>query len=393
MAGQTKNLQYLKFSNQASIYKLLATLGPASRAELSRILGLSRMAITNLVSEMMQSGLIVENSPNTLQQNGSGRKSIALEIPDYRINAIGILIERYSIRCNAMDIKGNEFYRDRAEIPKDCTNQILTDIILSLVNKLFEKLPDYNFSGIGISSIGPVDIETCTILQPPNFYQISNLPLGEILYAEYGLPVFMLNCMSAATLAEHLYGNARNCRNMVYIGFGSGVGSGAIINNKVFTGSRGFAGELGHISIDPINGALCSCGQYGCLETYTNTPTLLKRLNYSNVNDLIDDYINKRLPPKKVHEMQIFYHAALTSIITAANIYDPELIVIGDKGSLLLEPFLTKLHRQLNCLMIQHGTRIMPLAISAFGESASLIGAPSIIFDRIFARDLPPFKY
>ncbi len=392
MASNTKNLQYLKSSNQAAIYKHLATCGSCSRAELSRELGLSRMAITNLVSDMIQTGLVVESTA-ACSHSGSGRKSIALEIPDNRINAVGLLIERFCIHCNAMDIKGSEFYRDSTEIPENATNQDVVDIILSLLSRLFASLKDFVFSGIGISSVGPVDIETCTILHPPNFYKISDLPLGEILTAEYDLPVFMLNCMSAAALAERLYGSARNCRNLVYIGFGTGVGSGAIINNKLFTGSKGFAGELGHVSIDPVNGPLCSCGQRGCLETYTSTQILLQKLNYPNIDSLAAAVEAGDLSPDNTKELQLFYQAVLTSLITAANIYDPEMIVGGDQGSPLIVPFLHRLRRELNCLMIQHGTRTLLLSPSAFGIHAALAGAPSIVFDKIFARNLPPFNF
>lgn len=392
MNSKTKNLQYLKSSNQAAIYKHLATNGPTSRAELSREFGLSRMAITNLVSDMIQEGLLLEGEPAALSKN-SARKSIALQIPDYCITAVGVLIERYSVHCNAMDIKGNEFYRDCAPIPDDATNELLLNIILGLLNKLFEELPGYNFSGIGISSIGPVDIETCTILHPTNFYKVSNFPLGNILMSEFKLPVYILNCMSAATLAEHLFGNARGHRNMVYLGFGSGVGSGTIINNKIFTGSKGFAGELGHTSIDPINGPVCSCGQHGCIETYTSTRVVLRELGCSSFDEVLEAYDRNEFSLQQWAFFENYYHAVLTALLTAANIYDPEIIVVGDQGSALIERFITKLTRQLNCLMIQHGTRMMDLKVSAFGDKAALIGAPCIVFDQIFARNLPPFDY
>lgn len=396
MSTSTKNLQYLKGSNQVAIFKRLATLGTTTRAELAREMGLSKMAISNQVSEMIQTGLIKESnvfSNNGNQNSTISRKSIGLDIPDYCLNAIGVLIERYSIRCNAMDIKGQEFYKDCMELPPNSNNQDLLNILIPMIDRLLSTFPNRVFSGIGISSIGPIDIESGTILNPTNFYQIFNLPLKKILAQEYSLPVYMLNCMSASALAEHLYGNAQNCKNMVYVGFGTGVGSGAIINSKVFVGAHGFGGELGHISINPVDGKPCSCGQRGCLETYTSTQVVLKETGYHSVKDLVLDIKNNNISSKTEEVLAIFYDSVLSALIAAANIYDPEMIIIGDLGSLIVEPVLTRLHSKLNCLMIQHGTRVLELSIAAFRENAPLAGAPCIVFDRIFARDLPPFNF
>lgn len=393
MQASVKNLQYLKATNQASIFKHLATIGPASRVALARELGLSKMTITNLVTDMMQERLVAETDWQISYDGINGRKSIALDIPDFRINAIGLFIERFCVHCNAMDIKGRQFYYNSLPIPPDADNQTLVDIVFALLDGLFASVPAYPFSGIGISSIGPVDLNSTTILHPTNFCNISNLPLGRILADELNLPVYMLNCMSAAALAEHLYGNARECKNIIYLGLGSGVGSGAIINGNVFTGTKGFAGEMGHMSIDPIGGRMCFCGQRGCLETYTSTYALLKRLNYQSVDALVFDIKNKRLTQAAQEELDLFYRAVLSASIAIANIYDPEMIVIGDQGSLILESRLDQLRDEVNSLMIQHDVRVLQLTTSAFHSRTPLIGAPSIIFDRIFSKVLPPFNF
>lgn len=384
-----KNLQYLKATNQASILKHLATIGPTSRVDLAHKLGLSKMAITNLVSEMIQENLVFETKQKISHDGMNGRKSIALDIPDGRINAIGLFIERFAVHCTVMDIKGNQFYYDSLPILPGSDNQILMNIIFCLLDKLFQTLPSCSFSGIGISSIGPVDLNSVSILHPTNFYNIANLHIGDLLREKTDLPIFMLNCMSAAALAEHLYGNAQECDNVVYLGLGSGVGAGAIINGNIFTGSKGFASELGHISINPIRGRKCFCGQRGCLEIYTSTYAILKRLHYPSIDTLIQNIKANELTADAQREITTFYHATLSAIISIANIYDPEMIVIGDQGSRLIEPYLPKLRDQLHLLMIQHGVHDIELTTSAFQNRTSLMGAPSIIFDRIFSKDLP----
>ncbi len=392
MPTSVKNLQYLKATNQASILRHLATMGPTSRVELAHKLGLSKMAITNLVADMIQDDLVFETDQKISHNGMTGRKSIALDIPDCRINAVGLFIERFAIHCNAMDIKGRQFYYDKLPIPPESDNAAAMEIIFRLLDRLFQKYSEDTFSGIGISSIGPVDLNSVTILHPTNFYHISNLPVGKFLREKTRLPIFMLNCMSAAALAERLYGNAKNCNHVVYLGLGSGVGAGAVINGNIFTGSKGFASELGHMSIDPIRGRKCFCGQRGCLETYTSTYSILKRLRYPSMEQLLKDIEANCFTDKAREELSTFYQAVRSAIIAIANIYDPEMIVVGDQGSQLLEPYLPKLQKELHILMIQHDLHDITLTTSAFQNQTSLIGAPSIIFDRIFSKVLPPFN-
>lgn len=387
-----KNPQYLRDSNRAEILRYLATKGIASRIEISNQLKLTKMAISTIVTELLNENLLEEcgaisNGPDQRTNSYSGRKPTALSIPDYRINAIGISIFRYQIKGIAVDIKGNVFYSTEVELPAGTDNDEFVRLTTGLVEEIVKANASTKFIGIGIASIGPVDIYKQKILNPPNFREIREVFIGEILREHFGLPVFMDNDMNAGALAEHLYGIAKNMRDIVYLGLGSGVGAGIIVNGRMLHGNGGFAGEIGHMSIE-IDGPRCSCGRNGCLELYTNTISLLQNAGVSTIEELLGAVSGEHPDEKALQCMQKYAEAVLSALVTVVNMFDPEMVIIGDKGAYLVPPYLKKLEDDMNKLMFQNESQKIRLSISSFGESAPLIGAAASVFQRVFSSEL-----
>lgn len=388
-----KNPQYLRDSNRAEILRYLATKGTSSRIELSKQLKLTKMAISTIVSELLEENLIEEcgiinEAPGQQSNSFSGRKRTALSIPNFRINAIGISIFRYQINGIVIDIKGSISYSTKIDLPAGTNNEKLIELIIALIEKIMDANSKTKFAGIGIASIGPLDIYSQTILNPPNFREIRDVRIGKILREHFGLPVFMDNDMNAGALAEYLYGIAREKRNMVYLGLGSGVGAGIIINGRMLHGSGGHAGEIGHMSIQQ-DGPKCSCGRNGCLELYTNTISLLQRSGVSTMEELLEEASREPVNEKVRLCMKEYGDAVLNALITIVNMFDPEIVIIGDQGAYLIPPILDKLERDMNILMFQNESQKIQLSISSFGESAPLIGAAAIVFQSIFNGALP----
>jgi predicted NBD/HSP70 family sugar kinase len=383
-------MQYLRDSNRTSILKQLVIGGNVSRIELSHKMGLTKMAITNIVKKMILENLIEEVGTNrgrdTDKSTTNGRKRMALKIPDYRINALGLFIERYHIHCIAMDINKNILgYNDEA-LPHHIGNDQFVGIILKFLRAFIQKYINHQFIGLGVSSIGPVDIQTRTILRPTNFGEINNVKIGDILEREFNIPTYIANCMSAGVLAEYLYGKARDTRNIAYLGLGTGVGAGIIIQGKVLSGNAGFAGEIGHMSVN-FNGPKCSCGQKGCLEVYVSVLSLLRDTGLESIDQIVSEVTKINVASSLRRKVKQYLNATLSALVAIANNFDPEIIFMGDKGSLLTRLYLDDLEKQMNILMIQRSRKI-PLLISSFEEKTPLIGAPAIIFDKIFSREL-----
>lgn len=130
--------------------------------------------------------------------------------------------------------------------------------------------------GIGIGAPGPLDSRTGILFAPPNLRGWSNVPLRQILYDKFGLPVYLGNDANLAGLGEHIYGAGRGVPDMIYVTVSTGIGGGVIIGGRVLEGVSGTAGEVGHMTID-VQGPRCNCGNIGCLEVLASGTAIARR--------------------------------------------------------------------------------------------------------------------
>jgi len=210
-------------------------------------------------------------------------------------------------------------------------------------------------TGVGICSPGPLDHRTGMLLDPPNLTGWVNVPLRQMLADRLGLPVTLEHDAKAAALGEYHYGAGRGERDMIYIVVGTGVGSALILDGKVHRGRNNSAGEVGHITIRS-EGELCSCGNVGCVESFTAGPAIARTYRRAlaatgapgpaeSIEAITTEIIVERARGGEMLAVQVLADAgeALgTAVATLAMILDVELYVIGSSvakaGDLLLEP-------------------------------------------------------
>ena len=235
----------VKKHNRGQILKLIATDTCNSRVELAAHMGMTKMAITNMVSELSDKGLLKEDGVD--QSEGVGRNPISLRIPGSAPKIIGVLILRD--RCEAVlcDFYLNVLQRKTVKLEQPEKKELIM-IIYDLVETMLEY--DKNILGIGISCIGPIDFDRGMILNPPYFFGIHDIPVASLLEDKYSLPVFMDHDNQSAALAELLYGNGKNRDSFMLLGMARGVGCGIVKNGLLYVDSRKLAPEIGHLSID-----------------------------------------------------------------------------------------------------------------------------------------------
>lgn len=117
------------------------------------------------------------------------------------------------------------------------------------IDKLFLKYPKENLRGIGISCGGPLDSKKGMIYSPPNLPGWDNVPITKIFNERFGVPVSIQNDANACALAEWLMGAGKGTQNMIFLTFGTGMGSGLILNGKLYAGTNDLGGEVGHIRL------------------------------------------------------------------------------------------------------------------------------------------------
>lgn len=159
----------------------------------------------------------------------------------------------------------------QAHQPADLLVSRLCDAIMELRAALPHQTP---ISGIGIGAPN-ANYHRGTVENPPNLNWGGAVNLVELFRQRFDLPVAITNDANAAAIGEMLFGGARGMGHAIVITLGTGLGSGIIVNGELLYGAGGFAGELGHTTVDP-EGRRCACGKRGCLETYVSATGLCR---------------------------------------------------------------------------------------------------------------------
>ena len=388
----SKNMQFLKNSNRSAVLCALALKKASNRTELASYLNLTRMAISNIVKELRDHAIILEVSSaeneSESEHGPNGRPPKQLTLADWSITVICINIRRYSVSCMLMDINGNTRPPVTRCLPAHADNAFLMDTIIQLIEEVQQAFPQVPIIGIGVSSIGPLDIYQKHLLNPPDFRNIRNVDIGAPLEARFHLPVYLDNDMNCSALAELYFGAGISCRDLVFLGFSAGVGAGVIMNEKILHGFGGFAGEVGHISINPI-GPPCPCGQNGCIELYTRGENILANAGVVSFEEL-NALLEQKNPPRFVlNSIKQYIDATHTLMVAVANSYDPNIMILGDIDIAFINRFLPDLEEYMNSHMLNHGYKHIKVIPSALAEAASLYGAGSIVLQRVFEGELP----
>jgi glucokinase len=248
--------------------------------------------------------------------------------------------------------------------------------------------------GIGIAAPGPLDPWTGIIHRPPNLPGWDQVPLKQLFEDRYGIPVQVGNDANLAAVGEHRYGAGKGYSHIVYITVSTGVGGGIIVDNRLLLGSCGFAGELGHMTID-MQGPLDNCGNIGCLEAFASGTAIARRaveMAEGGISTTLSSYPRDEITAELVQmeayngdeaAIQIMKDAGTAlgvGVLNIAHILNPQRIILGGgvsigAGPLLWNPMLEVL-RTRGMTLCQQETEVVPASL---GDDAGLMGAIAVM--------------
>jgi glucokinase len=250
-------------------------------------------------------------------------------------------------------------------------------------------------AAIGICAPGPLDPKTGVIINPPNLPIWHNYPLAEEMRRVYNVPVRVDNDANAAALAEAKWGAGRGYRNFFYATVGTGIGTGIILDGRIFHGKTGAAAEGGHLGIDR-NGPVCNCGKRGCIETLAAGPAIARRARQKlekNPNSVLWEMAGGNIQTVSA-EMVGRAHTANDSVAkevmretldllaywlgSIIDLLEPDAIVIGGGVSSLLVPFLDEIRERWRGACINPRPLDIPLVLAHYGENAGIAGAAAL---------------
>jgi predicted NBD/HSP70 family sugar kinase len=265
-------------ANLSAIVRGLHERGPQSRSELVAATGLTRSAIRTLVGELADAGLVEEDRPVRLGTPGRPSPLVRLVPTAALVLSLEILVD--SIAVAIVGLGGRTLERVRIDRPRKhlSVDDVVADLH-TLAGRLQARL-ESPIVGIGVAVAGVVRREDGLVALAPNLGWV-DVPLGARLARTFAVtvPIAITNDADAGILAEHRRGAAVGVDDAFFVSGEVGVGGGAIVGGRPLNGTAGFAGEIGHMTINN-DGARCRCGARGCWETEVGEGRLLEKAGY-----------------------------------------------------------------------------------------------------------------
>jgi predicted NBD/HSP70 family sugar kinase len=328
--------------NRNLIFNQIRTEQPISRAELARVSGLQRSTVSLIVKQLLIEKWIVEGSTGRLPR---GRRPTFLNLNEKR-GVLALDIHPSQTTLAAMDLGGSILAQNLIVLPED--SQEVIDAIVRPILDMIAANNDRSFDGIGMCLPGRLNLQ----MTEPNStkpYRIRP-SLGETIFAPNvswpigqikarvedatGLPVVVDNVANACALSEVWFGDSDGSHDLVVVNVSEGIGTGIFANGRIVRGEGGFAGEFGHVQMEP-NGLECSCGNRGCWETVaSNRAGLRYYLEITNEHPQSFDILLKLAvsgdPAGKaaIDKMCIWLGRGMYMIGTA--LAPREIVVVGD---------------------------------------------------------------
>lgn len=250
--------------NRNLIFNQIRTRQPISRADLARVSGLQRSTVSLIVEELLAERWIVEGSMGRLPR---GRRPTFLNLNGQR-GVLAVDVHPAQITMAVTDLGGKILAQHLVVLPAN--PQRVIGAIVNAIEKIIAAHADRSFDGIGMSLPGRFDLQpnkstTTRSIFAPNI----PWPIGRIqsrVEEATGLRVVVDNVANACALSEVWFGYSDGMHDLVVVNVSEGLGTGIFANGRILRGEGGYAGEFGHVQVDP-NGLQCTCGSRGCWET------------------------------------------------------------------------------------------------------------------------------
>ena len=376
------------------VFEQVRANGQMPRMDVARALNISPGSVTTITSDLIARGLLQEVEGSQRGPN-RGRPPIALRVAPLSRFVVGMKLSDERHTAVLLDLAGNVVagaHQTSAAL-RQSTDEILAEVN-TLMGKLLQKAGRVtaDISAVGIGLPGLVDAGTGIVKWSPVMTE-TDMPMRDQLSATLGLPVSLDNDTNLLTLAELWFGAGRGISNFAVVTIERGVGMGLVLNNRLFRGALGPGMELGHTKVQ-LDGALCRCGQRGCLEAYVADYALIReagtaldrdpRMDSSAVTMIETLYQEANAGNEAA--LAIFSRAGRFLSVGLANIvqlFDPERIILS--GERMRYAYMTAddMLAEMNSMILPAGRTPTPVDIHAWSGSVWAKGAAALALSEL----------
>lgn len=401
MRARTGDQALIREINLSIILNALRDHPPLSRAALAVATGLNKTTVSSLVQQLIDAGFVTETG---VGKNTTGRPGILLQLNPHAGGIIGAEMGVDFISVVLTDFAARVIWRhqertDRREEQATIMRRAIANIEAAVAQARLHSLP---ILGMGLGVPGLVDVGSGKLLYAPNLHW-EDVPLRQILEARFHFPVYVDNEASIAAFGETYFGVARGSRNVLYVSAGVGIGGGLVLDGHIYPGGSGFAGEVGHMTLEP-GGLPCACGNRGCWETLASQSAVFRRVHESIAAGKSSVLTRFKYGKREQLTIPVVVSAAengdavarqalfdtgkylgigLANLMNALN---PEMVVFGGSLSLAKEFLMPVIQQTINERALRWSWRTAQIVVAAHGSDACVMGAVAMVYDQMLRQ-------
>ncbi len=314
------------------IFSLILHDQALTKAALSELSGLKLTSLSRMMQPLEELKLLVRSE---IGESTGGRKPVLFDVDTSKYYLLGIDISRTYTQVIITNLKMQPLKKYRFEMNSESTPKLTLSIILSWIKEVQEKVIKQNgkIIGMGVGTVGPLDRSSGVVLNPENFEAPGweNIPLKSIFEKRLEIPVVIDNGANAAVLAETYYGIGKGIRNVIYINCGVGIRTGLISSGVFVRNINDSEDAFAHMMIN-VNGDRCSCGNRGCIETYSSIFSIIEK--FRELKQEAAEEVNEKF--------------SYIDICRAAELNDPHALKVIQDGAVIMGDGLANLIKLLN---------------------------------------------
>lgn len=376
------------------LLKQIRLSGRVPRIELADQTGMSRATVTTITAELLQAGLIEEIArPESAADARRGRPRVDLKIRGRAHALVGAKVSNRQLSLVLLDFEGKQLAELETQMPAATfAPDHLADVFADAVENLARRagLTTDDISGVGLGIAGIVQAAEGVVYWSPSLTE-RNVGFGEILTRRLGRPVFIDNDANLVAVAEKTFGLGQSHSDFIVVTIESGVGMGLVIGGQLYRGTRGCGAEFGHTKVH-LDGALCRCGQRGCLEAYVADYALLREAMTVPGDDpnapaatRIETLLNAARDGDSTARSIVDRAGRMFALGLAnlVNIFDPELIILAGEQMQFDHLFADDVIAAIRTSIVQIDKSPPEVVIHKWGNLMWASGAAAYALDNV----------
>lgn len=381
MRVEVGRLPELSEGAQAVLVRLL-TLGPASRADLSRSLGWSAPTLTRIVRVLEEHGLVIAGDWAAAATQRTGRPSQSLDVNADAVHLVGVKLTDTEMTVARTDMRSRVLEHRSVQLSGTAVDAVV-DAVVREVREQLEA--DSSVAAAGISLAGPVSPRSEYVAISP-FLGWTDVPLRHLLQQRLPIPVVVDNDVRALTAAEHWFGAGAGCSDFVLLTVGAGVGCGIVVDDHLLVGTAGGAGQIGHLPISE-SGPMCESGHRGCARAYLSSAAMVHHtsmaladpgLTFADVLDLAraDNPVARRVVCDAGYALG-------TVIGTLSTMSGPQKVIITGEGAgfvPLVRDLVSSRAREVEHWTLSHAPiQVIPFGFTEWARGAAVVALQQLL--------------